>query len=82
MALQLNSKPLLQTDPQLYILYAAMKRKGRNVLTGNTCTSKHYASPSDKMGPKDETSHLALKPFISGCITDAYYRYMMRVQPP
>lgn len=46
-------------DPQLY----AMNGQGRKVLTGNMYTFKHYASPSDKTGPKNETSHLALKPW-------------------
>lgn len=52
-----------------------LKRKGRNVLTGNMRTSKHYASPSDKTGPKNETS--CTEAIASGFITDAYYRCMM-----
>lgn len=34
-----------------------------NVSAGNMYTYKHYASPSDKTGAKNETVHLAMNPW-------------------
>lgn len=45
------------------LFYGLIQDRGRNVLAGNMYTYKHYASPSDKTGAKNETVHLALNPW-------------------